>query len=179
MHLPKGSVQPFKEHNEPNPALMQQHGLSALTAFQTFSPAWRSRLVPSVHVPFLTANAKVDISAFFPFVDGDGEGRGGRGLRCTCTGRRQHPHIPGSTVTEPCPLFTSTTHLAVSPPGPSFTLKANTPLIFLTSCSPSCRRLGEGVVGFSATPRVIHRSGSAAGADLCLPVLRNHTGAIN
>lgn len=46
---------------------------------------------------------------------------------------------PGSLETEPLPFFTSTIQVASFPPGPFFTLKANTPPIFLTSCSPSCR----------------------------------------
>lgn len=46
---------------------------------------------------------------------------------------------PASLVTEPLPFFTSTTHTASAPPGPSFTLKAKMPPIFFTNCSPSCQ----------------------------------------
>lgn len=54
-------------------------------------------------------------------------------------------YTPGSLVTEPLPFFTSTTQVASFPSGPSFTLKANTPPIFLTSCSPSCSESRRGL----------------------------------
>lgn len=43
-----------------------------------------------------------------------------------------------SLWTQPLPFFTSTNHVASFPFGPSLTLKAKTPPIFFTNCSPSC-----------------------------------------
>lgn len=47
---------------------------------------------------------------------------------------------PVSLWTQPLPFFTSTNQVASFPLGPSFTLKANTPPIFFTNCSPSCTK---------------------------------------
>lgn len=52
---------------------------------------------------------------------------------------RYFKFIPGLLLTDPLPFFTSTIQVASFPSGPSFTLKANTPPIFFTSCAPSCK----------------------------------------
>ena len=46
--------------------------------------------------------------------------------------------LPVSLWTQPVPFFTSTYQVPSFPSGPSFTLKANTPPIFLTKLAPSC-----------------------------------------
>lgn len=54
--------------------------------------------------------------------------------------KRKKKNLPDSLVTQPLPFFTSTNQVASFPSGPSFTWKAKTPPIFLTSFAPSCRR---------------------------------------